>query len=265
MGNSLGRPWRMAIANILWSLALRRNDAIIAISETVRRSAIRDLRLKDNTISVIHRSVGEAPQAIVSRVDHPPMMLTVGRLVPQKGHELLLRALATSPLRQMNWSMIIAGEGWLRRDLESLVLELDLGPRIRLVGQIDEVPRLMAQATLFVFPSLYEGLGVSLIEAAAHGLPCVVADIPPLREIVPGPQYGFPFTAGDASALAGALAEALSNPSAANERGERLKVRTMRNFSRERMLSKTVSLYNQVARCPISPQGMPREQGQQRG
>lgn len=109
-------------------------------------------------------------------VESSRVILSVGRLVPQKRHKTLIEAFARVHSRLPEWSLCIAGDGPLSDELTQLVERLDLSGRVKLVQHADDVRPLYASAALFVLASDYEGTSNALLEAASAGLPCVVSD-----------------------------------------------------------------------------------------
>ena len=100
----------------------------------------------------------------------------IGRFTPQKNHEYLIDIFHEVHDIKPDSVLILAGEGPLRGKVERKVAELGLSPFVKFLGVRKDVPQLMQGFDLFLFPSLYEGLPVVLVEAQAAGLQCVVAD-----------------------------------------------------------------------------------------
>jgi glycosyltransferase involved in cell wall biosynthesis len=111
-----------------------------------------------------------APQAISNPGPH---LLAVGRLSPEKGFDLLLRALASVRTQFSHANLLIAGSGPEEAALKALSHALGLDSTVRFAGHIDRPWTLFPAATLFVLPSRHEGLPNALLEAAAGGLPIV--------------------------------------------------------------------------------------------
>ena len=105
---------------------------------------------------------------------------TTGRLVPQKNHALLIEALPAVRALIPHAVLVIAGTGPLMPILQTRVAELGLTSAVWLIGARDDVPQLLTGVfDAFVFPSLFEGLGLSIVEAQAAGLPCVISTAVP--------------------------------------------------------------------------------------
>ncbi|MBO5136228.1 MAG: glycosyltransferase family 4 protein [Clostridia bacterium] len=105
--------------------------------------------------------------------ENKKLLLSVGELDIFKNHETVIRAIKDMD----NVYYLVAGEGNLHQYLDGIIKELDLGDRVRLLGYRKDILELCAIADIFVFPSTREGLPVSLMEAMASSLPCVVTKI----------------------------------------------------------------------------------------
>lgn len=103
------------------------------------------------------------------------LLLSVGELNANKNHEVVIRALATMNRRDIHY--VIAGRGELMEQHKRLIAELKMQDNIHLLGYCNDVDRWYKAADIFVFPSFREGLSVSLMEAMASGLPCIVSKI----------------------------------------------------------------------------------------
>jgi glycosyltransferase involved in cell wall biosynthesis len=137
------------------------------------------------------------------------LIVSVGRLSPEKGHDVLLRAFARLP-RTLDARLVIAGDGPGRSGLEALAQSLAIAPRVRFAGFVPDPGSLLARAALFVSASRFEGLGNAMVEALAWGVPVVSTDAPyGPREILAGGALGRLVPVGDAAALADAIEASL--------------------------------------------------------
>ena len=158
-----------------------------------------------------------------------PRLLSVGAVVPRKGHDVLVRALAR--LGHLAWDFVCAGS--LERDPEHAARVLadaearGLGGRVRFVGECDDaaLAALYAEADLFVLASHYEGYGMVLAEALVHGLPIVSTTGGAIPETVP-PDASVLVSPGDDRALADALAPLLAGSGAGGSRASGAEQRT---------------------------------------
>jgi glycosyltransferase involved in cell wall biosynthesis len=183
--------------------------AIIVTSPHTADLLVRDYAVDRARITVALPGTKTAAQS-VPRAD-PPLILSVGILVPRKGHDVLLRALAA--LTDLPWQAVIVGEA---RDqahaaaLEALSDELGLVERLRFAGRVpdDTLARLYAEAHVFALATRYEGYGIVFNEAMAHGLPIVTCAVGAVSDTV-APGAGLLVEKDDPQAFADALRRVL--------------------------------------------------------
>lgn len=138
-----------------------------------------------------------------------PLLLSVGALIPRKGHDLVIRAVTELP----GATLMIAGHGPQRAALEALAKELGVADRVRLLGSQphEALPALAAAADVGVLVSASEGLANAWVESLACGTPLVLSDVGGARELVDRPEAGR-IVARDPSAIAAAVRELLVSP-----------------------------------------------------
>jgi len=143
-------------------------------------------------------------------------MLAVGAIVPRKGYDLLVEALAT--LKDRPWRMVIVGDPTRSPETAARLVEtvarLGLAERIEIVGPVtsERLAGLYAAADLFVLPSRFEGYGMAYTEAIAHGVPVVGTNVGAIPDTVP-PGAGILLPPDDVAALAGTLQRLIDDPS----------------------------------------------------
>lgn len=176
-------------------------------------------------------------------------LINVGKLTPAKGQAVLIEAFRDVAAKRENTFLVIVGDGELRESLNSQIAEAGLADRVALVGFREDVPDLLAAADLFVFPSLSEGLGSSVIEALLLGLPVVASEVGGIPEILSPPGVaegkvlGWLVPPGDSRSLATAMEAALDLPVE-----DRYRLTTTaqsaaeRQFPADRMVEQTLSL-----------------------
>lgn len=163
-------------------------------------------------------------------------VLCVARLVPKKGIDVLLHAVART---RSECEVEIVGDGPCRADLESLTRQLDLTERVRFRGAVDstEVAAAYRRAAVVALPCRIDpdgdrdGMPTVLVEAMARGLPVISTDVVGLDELVTSGHDGLLVAPDDASALARAIDEVLDDPALAATMGERARDRVMAEFA----------------------------------
>jgi GalNAc-alpha-(1->4)-GalNAc-alpha-(1->3)-diNAcBac-PP-undecaprenol alpha-1,4-N-acetyl-D-galactosaminyltransferase len=140
-------------------------------------------------------------------------VLTVGRLHPQKGHDLLIRAIAHLALSYPQIRLVILGEGSARSNLQALIRGLGLQNQVFLVGSVRDPQRWMAACDLFVLPSRFEGFPTALAEAMAVGAPVISCECPDGPAEMIRHQYdGLLVPVDDEQALVEAMQALIDNP-----------------------------------------------------
>jgi len=212
--------WMRSVPNLMrhyFTLA----DLVVAPSQGVGDDVMAITGLPRSRIAVIHNPVFRPEIVELARrpVNHPwfvdggaPVVVAAGKLKPQKDFATLLRAFArlraARPLR-----LVIFGEGAERAHLEQLVQELGIGADVDMPGYVENPYPYFRNAAVFVLSSAWEGLPNVLIEAMACGCPVVATDCPSgPGEILDQGRIGKLVPVGDASAMAGAIAETLDAP-----------------------------------------------------
>lgn len=100
----------------------------------------------------------------------------IGRFHPQKNHAFLIEVFCEFLKLQPKSILLLVGDGEGRKAIQKKIDHLGIGSYIRMMGVRSDIPELLQAMDVFIFPSLYEGLGISLIEAQASGLPCLISD-----------------------------------------------------------------------------------------
>ena len=187
---------------------------VIASSATTARLLAADYHVPSDRLSVVEPGtdrVAARPRANAGKV----VLLAVGALIPRKGYDVLVAALAR--LGHLPWRLVIAGDRGRSpetcRRLEADIATLGLADRISLLGAVsaDELASLYASCDLFVLPSRFEGYGMAFAEAIAHGVPVVGTTAGAIPETVPE-AAGVLVPPDDAEALAAALRRLIEEP-----------------------------------------------------
>ncbi len=218
----------------------------ICVSRFVAEACMAHVGWPASRVSVVHNGIdpglwerGDADAGRAVLGAGGPVALTLARLDPQKGLEVLVAAAAQVP----DVRFAIAGEGPERPALEREIARLGLGDRVVLLGRREDAPDLLAACDLFVLPSRFEGLPVSVVEAMAACRPVVATAIGGTDEAVADGETGLLVPAGDAAALAAAVARIAGDQGLAERMGAAGRARALESFTAEGMAAGVESVY----------------------
>lgn len=172
------------------------------------------------------------------------LLLAVGRLVPYKGFETLIRA-----MKAINGHLLLVGIGPQRKLLMNLIAAEGLQAKVSLLGHVGNLAPYFAAASVFVLPSLTraEAFGVVQLEAMAAGLPVINTDIASgVPEICPHGKTGITVPPGDSTALAQAAQMLLESKSLRLAYGEAGRVRVKAEYTADKMARRILSVYSEV-------------------
>ena len=159
-------------------------------------------------------------------------------MIQNKGPHILLEALHRLASERLDFTASFLGDGPMRRGLERKAKALRLEQQVRFAGHVDDVARQLANADIFVRPSLTEGLPLAVLEAMAARVCVVASDIPGNRDLVRNELNGLLFKPYDSSSLADALRRALRSPLEARSLAE-AGYETARSYSWENAARRT--------------------------
>lgn len=239
----------------------RRNNAVICVSEAVRRYRIEEagfdpekLHLIENGIDLDRFQKTASKEEMETRLGLPPGLrwaVIVGRLVPLKGHRFLIEALSLLVKDLPDLGLLIVGDGEEEDELKKLVAARGLTERIFFLGLRRDIADILGMSEVLVLPSSREGLPIVLLEAMAAGLPVVVTPVGGIPEVVVEGKTGF-FVLQEPMSIASALRRIFENPAMARAMGSdarklieerydiRVVARRYENLYR-RLLEKTLS------------------------
>ena len=161
------------------------------------------------------------------------VLATIARLVPNKGHQYLLRAVVQVVKEYPNVTFIIAGEGSERKRLEKMARSLGISKHIVFTGFIDDIARLLSAVDFLVHPTLEEGLGIALMEAMAMSKPVVATDVGGIPELVFHRETGLMVPPRDSKRLTAVILELLKDKDLMNAMGAAGRRRVEAHFNRD--------------------------------
>jgi glycosyltransferase involved in cell wall biosynthesis len=177
-----------------WSV--NRATHILADSKSTKEDLLSLWNIPAEKVTVLYSGVNEQFRPLEDRgeitavrrkygLDERPYVLAVGTVQPRKNYQMLIRAFSPLVKRLPHNLAIVGGKGWLDEGMKSEVERQGLKERVRFTGFVvdEDLPALYCGASLLVFPSLYEGFGLPILEALACGLPCIISDASSLPEV----------------------------------------------------------------------------------
>jgi glycosyltransferase involved in cell wall biosynthesis len=237
---------------------LRRFEAMIAVSEAVRRGVLASDVVPGRKVVTVPNGIAldsadrhrESLRALAGVPHRTPVIGFVGRLCPSKGLETLLEAGAILTKRWPELRIFVLGDApgrqRYRRRLEELAAGLGLGNTVRFFGYVDQAGLACRDFDVQVISSQAEPFGLVTLEAMAQSRPVVVTDSGGSPEIVRDGVEGFLFRAGDADGLARRLDCLLDSPGLRREMGRKGKSRVEGHFTLDHMLDATEEVYRRA-------------------
>lgn len=229
-------------------------DRYIAVSEANARYLIEEKRIPRGKISVIQNGCSidrvdpskARPEGIREKLGFSKddlVVIAMARLEPQKGHRILLQALARLYPQFPKIRLICLGTGALENDLKAITRQMALDPIVRFVGFQSNVADWLAAANIGVLPSFYEGLPLAAVETLAAGLPIVATAVDGTPEVVINGETGLLVPAGNPAAMAEAIATLARQPELRRKLALSGRERVLKQFTIERQVEKTSNLY----------------------
>jgi glycosyltransferase involved in cell wall biosynthesis len=228
---------------------------IIAVSQFVADSVIAS-GINSSRVAVVYDGV-EIPPATTTEIrrsararwkitDHDLLIGCVGYLLPEKGQDTLLRALPQIRVQFPSCRIILAGDGPCRAKLQSLVNELGIADAVVFAGFVEDVETVYRAIDLFVFPSLAEPLGSSLLTAMAHGLPVIAVASGGVPEIIENGSNGILVDSPDALKFATSACQMLNDRNGAARMAKTARETVERRFSAELLAENTLQQYQTI-------------------
>jgi glycosyltransferase involved in cell wall biosynthesis len=172
-----------------------------------------------------------------------PRLLCVGRLIPIKGHIVLMRAFAQARRELPDLELDIAGRGPLEPALRALARELGIDGAVRFLGHVSPIQQAIESATAVVVPSMGEGFGMVALEAMERARPVIAAAIGGLGELVRDGETGILVPPGEAEPLRDAIVRVAADPELARRLGEAGRHRALSRFLQSFCTERTELLY----------------------
>jgi len=193
----------------------------VAVSQAVKDAYLSKTKIIPSKITVIYNGIDlhkfkptvnkTAAKKNTGLDDYQPIIGYVAKMRPERNHRLLIEAFANIQKTYPTALLVLAGDGPARPDLEKLAANLNIKNQIKFLGNRHDIPNILSCLDIFVSPSAYEGMSVSILEAMACGVPVIASDIAPNREIIENKKNGILIPSLQAPIIAEEISSLLSN------------------------------------------------------
>ncbi len=241
------RIQKLIIQKLAW-LTVFLSNKTICVSEKLKLDMIDKPFIKEKLV-IINNGVGEfkllSKETAREKLDiklpeGSSFVGTFSELHYTKGLDITLRAINKTP---ENVHFAIFGDGEAKRELQNLAKNLGLNERVRFFGFVDEAPKYLKAFDIFTLTSRTEGLPYVLLEAGIAELPVVATNVGGIPEIIRSEETGILIPKENPKILAEALTKLASNTEERKRLGENLKKFITENFSKQKMVERTLNLY----------------------
>jgi glycosyltransferase involved in cell wall biosynthesis len=241
----LAGKWCQRVSRSIYEHASR----VICVSDRVREQLWQEAG-ESIRATVVYN--GADPQLFAPKAEYwepAPVILSIGNLIPIKGHETMLRALAVAADRHPRLACQIIGDGPLRGYLSRLAVDLGIGDRVRFLGRQSRaaVANALRECTLFVLPSHYEALGCVYLEAMASGKPVIGCAQQGIAEIVHHGVNGFLVEPHDVHGIASHIGQLLRDAALRVRVGLAARQTILEGLTIEHQAARLAEIYRECA------------------
>lgn len=230
----------------------------IAISNAVKRHLVHDFNIPEERVDVVYNGVNvenyisdlsDGERQILREqmgFSNGPVVGTIGRLSPVKGYDYLLHAIKKVKKIIPHVNLLIVGEGPYEKVLRKLAKTLDLETSVFIMASTVQTQKFFPLINVYVFPSLQEGLGLSLLEAMASQRACIATSVGGIRDIIEDGRNGLLVPPSDIDKLAEGIRKLILDEGLASKISRAARESVGAKFSFDAMVSKTIDFYQGV-------------------
>jgi glycosyltransferase involved in cell wall biosynthesis len=237
-------------------MLMAKTDRVIVSANSVRDFYVDQVHADPGKVDVVYNAVDwksievlksrEEMRASLGLAGDAKVAGIIARLTEQKGHRFLFQAMTTPALADLQ--LIVVGDGEMREALKADVRDLGITSRVHFLGARRDLGDLLAAMDVFVMPSLWEGLPLSMILAMGAAMPVVATAVAGIPEIVVDRETGWLVPAGNSLALAAALAEVFADRARAARVGKAARDFVLPRFGVDGYINSVVGLYDRLVR-----------------
>lgn len=247
--------WILKVYAFIDSLALSGFDALVTVSQPIKKDMTNLPWLKNKNIEVISNginadafacSICTEPKGVLISAEGSLNLVCISSLTVEKGHRILIDALNTPDLKKTHWHLYIVGEGPERGRLNNLVDHYGMTDKVTFLGRREDIPELLSKMDLFILPSLKEGLPMALLEAMAAGKPVIATRVGDVAEVLNSPDVGKLVVPNDFQELSKAIFSAINDIIWRQRAGGLAKRVVQEKFSSQAMAIRYAYLYDSI-------------------
>ncbi|MFC1598719.1 glycosyltransferase [Patescibacteria group bacterium] len=220
---------------------------IVAVSQGVKEYTVQTEKINKEKIQTIYYGIDLNKYQFrgYQAIDQQKTInaVCVGRLEEQKGHQYLIAALPLILKNYPSFKLHLIGAGSLADKINRQVKDLNLTDNVKFYGQRMDVSELLPQMDLFILPSIWEGLGIVLLEAQAVGLPVLASNIPAVNEVVKHEQTGLLFEPKNSQAIYEQVKHLIADQKLAENLVNKASLQIKNDFGLDTMVQNYANLY----------------------
>lgn len=226
-------------------ITYRSYSQIIAISKGTANSILETLPFLSKKVKVINNGGHLFFKKPINRCSKKKLIiLSVGRLHKSKNYETAIKSIV--PIKHLNFEYWITGLGKLEKELKAQVENLDLQNKVKFLGYVKDIPALLNESDIFLIPSAWEGFGLAAVEAMNASLPCILANVPGLGDLIEKDgEDAFLVAPSDESLITKKLAFLIENRHIRIQMGKKAFVRSL-SFGIDTMTEHYIKLYKEI-------------------
>ena len=214
---------------------------IIAISEGVLKSLVNEHHSLENKVEIIYNGIPLLFKKPIKR-NNNRIIVSVGRLHKIKNYEKTIKIMSEI---DEDFQLYIAGEGQEKSRLINLAKDFKVTNKVKFLGFVDDIPKLLKQANIFIIMSEWEGFGLSALEAMNASLPCIVSNVDGLNELIDiDHKQGFLVESNEKDKIICLIKSLLNDINLCNQIGESAFIRA-KDFDIKMTLEKYIKIYDE--------------------
>lgn len=233
-----------AYEKTIGQMVVQSSDRLIAVSRSVLTYAIADLKASGSKTVLIPNGVDTSVYRPSTKKPESPRITYIGRLVANKGPQYLVRAAPDIVRTHPEVRVQIVGEGPLKNMLMRQVESRGIEDHVQFLGNVRDVLPILQETTIFVRPSLTEGMSLAVLEAMACGLPVIASGVEGNAEIIDDQKTGFLVPPANSKSLVEAIVHLLNDRETAHETGRNARRKVEKLYDWQKIADLTLEVYN---------------------